>query len=82
MIHQTGGAVDEKWLVLVFTLLRQTALKCVPGTMAYHGTVFRPWIATKKIIVLSSVVDPNSFFSDSDSDPQIIFFGFGFGFLD
>jgi hypothetical protein len=30
----------------------------------------------------SSVVDPNSFFSDSDSDPQIIFFGFelGFGF--
>jgi hypothetical protein len=32
--------------------------------------------------VLGSVVDPNSFFSDSDSDPQIIFFGFGFGFLD
>jgi hypothetical protein len=29
-----------------------------------------------------SVVDPNSFFSDSE--PQIIFFGFryGFGFLD
>jgi hypothetical protein len=35
-----------------------------------------------------SVVDPNSFFSDLDSDPQIILFGFefgfgyGFGFLD
>jgi hypothetical protein len=28
----------------------------------------------------SSVVDLNSFFSDSDSDPQIIFFGFGFEF--
>jgi hypothetical protein len=26
----------------------------------------------------ASVVDPNSFFSDSD--PQIIFFGFGFGY--
>jgi hypothetical protein len=28
---------------------------------------------------VASVVDPNSFFSDSDSDPQItgIFFGFG-----
>jgi hypothetical protein len=26
----------------------------------------------------TSVVDPNSFFSDSD--PQIIFFGFGFGY--
>jgi hypothetical protein len=26
----------------------------------------------------SSVVDPNSFFPDSD--PQIIFFGFGYGF--
>jgi hypothetical protein len=31
-------------------------------------------------MVLISVVDPNSFFSDSD--PQIIFFGYGFGFLD
>jgi hypothetical protein len=30
--------------------------------------------------VASSVVDPNSFFSDSDSDPQIILFGFGFGY--
>jgi hypothetical protein len=28
----------------------------------------------------ASVVDPNSFFSDSD--PQIFFFGYGFGFLD
>jgi hypothetical protein len=28
--------------------------------------------------VVTSVVDPNSFFSDSD--PQIIFFGFGFGY--
>jgi hypothetical protein len=31
------GAVDVKWLVLDFTLLWQTALKCVPQTMAYHG---------------------------------------------
>jgi hypothetical protein len=30
------------------------------------------------MILSDSVVDPNSFFSDSD--PQIIFFGFGFGF--
>jgi hypothetical protein len=32
--------------------------------------------------LFTSVVDPNSFFSDSDSDsdPQIIFFGFGFGY--
>jgi hypothetical protein len=36
----------------------------------------------KEFVVASlvgSVVDPNSFFSDSD--PQIIFFGYGFGFL-
>jgi hypothetical protein len=30
------------------------------------------------ILLLDSVVDPNSFFSDSD--PQIIYFGFGYGF--
>jgi hypothetical protein len=37
-------------------------------------TFFHPCLAW------SSVVDPNSFFSDSDSDPQSIFFGFGFEF--
>jgi hypothetical protein len=43
-----------------------------------HSATSLDW----KIYMLGSVVDPNSFFSDSDSDPQIIFFGFGFGFLD
>jgi hypothetical protein len=42
------------------------------------------WMGYKLLHVVSSlfntcsVVDPNSFFSDSD--PQIIFFGFGYGF--
>jgi hypothetical protein len=31
------GTVDVKWLVLNFTLLWQTVLKCVPLTMVYHG---------------------------------------------
>jgi hypothetical protein len=45
------GTVEAKWLVLDFTLLWQTLLKCVSRTMAYT-VVFRPWIATQKIIVL------------------------------
>jgi hypothetical protein len=44
--------------------------------------IFQKITCAKKMRLRASVVDPNSFFSDSD--PQIVFFGFGyeFGFLD
>jgi hypothetical protein len=50
--------------------------------MKLWSSASRKWY--NSVIILErvpvSVVDPNSFLTDSDSDPRIIFFGFGYGF--
>jgi hypothetical protein len=55
---------------------RDVVTKKVSEMIALNYSFFRPKLRSAN----TSVVDSNSFFSDSD--PQIIFFGYGFGFLD
>jgi hypothetical protein len=62
----------------------KSCIRLNTGTGYKKGGIIRPDIrripSSKYGLDCTSVVDLNSFFSDSD--PQIIFFGFGFGFLD
>jgi hypothetical protein len=62
-------ASNSRWTLMALDV---NTNKDMPGS---HAAYY--WQLTT---MPTSVVDPNSFFSDSDSDPQIIFFGFGFGY--